>query len=339
MAVITPLGRRSSDRPGSKTHQDQQSRQLADLAARRRAELALAGNAGGDLGDGFGVDGERRERRLLGRLARWVAVVAFGLLAVVVATQGLYEPGDDFGYTLGLVGGVLLLSQLVYPLRKRVAWLARLGLMNSWFRYHMLIGIAAPLLILFHSTFRAGSTNGSIALYTMLLVAASGLVGRYFYSRVNHGLYGRQRTLGDVTAEMQASLSGVQSVFVLRSDLEPRLMAFHRYAFAGNLPLWRRAWRFVILRRRGRQLYRRLRKDAKRALRRRRHDDRVDRAELVLSYQLAKEQFVRFIDAVVDASQFRLWERLLSIWHLVHVPFIYLLVFSGVVHVAAVHMY
>jgi hypothetical protein len=28
-----------------------------------------------------------------------------------------------------------------------------------------------------------------------------------------------------------------------------------------------------------------------------------------------------------------------SYWHLIHVPFLYLLVFSGVVHVVAVHMY
>lgn len=339
MAVISSIKRRASDRPGNSSQQDQQNRQIADLAARRRAELALAGQAGTTQPHEEARVEARGERRLLTRFAVGTALVAVGLLAVLVATQGFYEPGDDFGYTLGLIGGLLMVSQLVYPLRKRYSWLARLGMMNSWFRYHMVIGIAAPMLIVFHSTFKLGSTNGSIAMYTMLLVAASGLVGRYFYGHVNQGLYGRQRTLGDVTAELQASLNGVQSVFVLRSDLEPRLMAFHRYAFDANLPLWRRAWRFLTLRRKGRLLNRRLRKDAKRTLRRRRRDDHVDKTELMLSYQLAKEQFGRFIEAVVDASQFRLWERMLSIWHLVHVPFIYLLVFSGLVHVAAVHMY
>lgn len=327
MAVVAPLGRRTSDKPGNQSRQDQQ---IAELAARRRAQLAAADNARASA---------KRQRILTTRVAIWTALLCLVLLAAVVATQNLYEPGDDFGYTLGLVGGLLMLSQMVYPLRKRIPLLARLGMMNSWFRYHMLIGIAAPVLILFHSTFKTGSTNGSIAMYTMLLVAASGMVGRFFYSRVNHGLYGRQRTLGDVTAALQTSLNGVQSVFAIRADLEPRMMAFHRWAFESNLPLWRRGWRFVTLRYRGRRLNRRLRKDAKRALRRRRRDDHVDKAELMLSYQLAKQQFDRFIDAVVDASQFRLWERLLSIWHLIHIPFIYLLLFSGLVHVAAVHMY
>ena len=327
MAVVSPLKRRASDKPGNTT---QQVSTIADLAARRRAEAAArsAKRAAG-----------RRKRTLTTRVAVWAAIGCLVALAGIVATQNLYEPGDDFGYSLGLIGGLLLLSQMVYPLRKRIPLLARLGGMNSWFRYHMLIGIAAPVLILFHSTFKAGSTNGSIALYTMLLVASSGIVGRYFYVRVNHGLYGRQRTLGDVTATLQASLNDVQSVFAIRADLEPRLMAFHRYAFEADLPLWRRAWRFAILRYRGGRLFQQLRKDAKRALRRRRRDDHVDKGELMLSYQLAKQQCRRFIDAVVDASQFRLWERMLSAWHLIHIPFLYLLLFSGLVHVAAVHMY
>ncbi|HEY5761893.1 MAG TPA: hypothetical protein VIS73_01655 [Rhodocyclaceae bacterium] len=327
MAVVTPLKRRASDQSSNNSRQDPQ---IAELAARRRAQLAASNNERAAA---------KRQQVLTTRLAVAAAFVCLAVLAVIVATQGIYEPGDDFGYTLGLIGGLLLLSQMVYPLRKRIPLLARLGMMNSWFRYHMLIGVAAPLLILFHSTFKTGSTNGSIAMYTMLLVAASGLVGRFFYVRVNHGLYGRHRTLGDVTAALQSSLNGVQSVFAIRADLEPRLMAFHRWAFESNLPLWRRAWRFATVRYRGRRLNRRLRKDAKRALRRRRRDDHVDKAELMLSYQLAKQQFDRFIDVVVDASQFRLWERMLSVWHLIHIPFIYLLLFSGLVHVAAVHMY
>jgi hypothetical protein len=32
-------------------------------------------------------------------------------------------------------------------------------------------------------------------------------------------------------------------------------------------------------------------------------------------------------------------EALFSLWHLVHVPFLYLLVLTGIVHVVAVHMY
>ncbi len=53
-------------------------------------------------------------------------------------------------------------------------------------------GHHGPLLILAHSTFRVGSLNAGVALYSMIIVALSGIVGRFIYSRVNRGLYGEQ---------------------------------------------------------------------------------------------------------------------------------------------------
>lgn len=266
----------------------------------------------------------------------WILLVG---LAVLVSVGEIYEPGDDFGYYLGLAGGLLMLSQMLYPLRKRIPWLSRLGMMDRWFKYHMVIGIAGPVLVLFHSTFKTGSTNGSIALYAMLLVAGSGIVGRFFYRRIHAGLYGRQLTLGDVTTELKASLDNVGSVFAMRQDLEPRLMGFYRDAFASDLGLLRRAWRFMTIRLRGRRLALVIRADIKSSLRRLRRHNQISRAESILSYKLAKQQVTGFIRAVVQAAQFRLWERFFSLWHVVHVPFLYLLVFAGIVHVIAVHMY
>lgn len=277
---------------------------------------------------------------------RWMWRVALAVLwtllvglAVLVSVGDIYEPGDDFGYYLGLAGGLLMLSQMLYPLRKRIPWLAGIGMMDRWFKYHMVIGIAGPVLVLFHSTFKTGSTNGSIALYAMLLVAGSGIVGRFFYRRIHAGLYGRQLTLGDVTSDLKAGLESVGSVYAMRPDIEPRLMDFYRDAFASDYGLLRRAWRFMTIRLRGRRLALMVRNDIKGSLRRLRRHRQISRAESILSYKLAKQQVTGFIRAVVQAAQFRLWERFFSLWHVVHVPFLYLLVFAGIVHVIAVHMY
>jgi hypothetical protein len=43
--------------------------------------------------------------------------------------------------------------------------------------------------------------------------------------------------------------------------------------------------------------------------------------------------------AIERAAQFSTCERLFSLWHVVHVPFVYLLAASAVIHVLAVHMY
>jgi hypothetical protein len=47
----------------------------------------------------------------------------------------------------------------------------------------------------------------------------------------------------------------------------------------------------------------------------------------------------RYLDAVVRVAQYTAYERLFALWHLAHLPFIYLLVISAVVHVIAVHAY
>ena len=261
------------------------------------------------------------------------------LLAWLVRSSSLYDAGSDLGYNLGLVGGLLMLSLLLYPLRKRMGFLERLGGMNGWFRYHMVAGIAGPLLVLFHSTFKTGSLNGAMALYSMLLVVASGIVGRFIYRHIHRGLYGQQLTLADVSEDLKTSADSMGSVFALCADIEPRLLAFKDMAFDTSGGIAAKAWMFVTLRWRGRLLARELREDAKSALRSQWRQQGGSRSIFVMNYRLAREDIDHYLDTVIKASQLKVWERIFSYWHVVHVPFLYLLVFSGVVHVVAVHMY
>lgn len=269
-------------------------------------------------------------------------VVLLGLLfflAWLVRVGGIYDANSDFAYCIGLVGGLLMVSLLIYPLRKRIRALERLGTMESWFRFHMVAGIVGPLLVLFHSTFKTGSLNGAAALYSMLLVAISGVMGRFIYRRIHRGMYGKKLTLEEVSAELAECSFHVSSVYALQPDIEPRLKAFHDAAFdqGGSWP--GRAWRFITLRWRSQRLAKKVRRDAKMALRKMFKKQGGGRREVIINYRLAREQIDRYLDSVVMASQLTTWEKMFSYWHLIHVPFLYLLVFSGVVHVVAVHMY
>jgi hypothetical protein len=280
------------------------------------------------------------------RVLRWawrssiaLLVVLLLVLAWLVASGKLYAPGSTLGYNLGLAGGLLMVAMLIYPLRKRVRFLAWLGRMESWFKFHMMAGIGGPILILFHSSFKIGSMNGRVALYAMLLVAFSGVVGRFLYRHLHRGLYGRQLTLADAESDLKASVASLDSVFVLQPDIELRLRAFYEENFAPLDSVTLRVWRFITLRWRSRHLAREIRRDSKLALKRLGREKRIPRSELIISHKLAREQVDRYLDAVVRSSQFAGWERLFSLWHVVHIPFLYLLLFSGIVHVIAVHMY
>ena len=53
----------------------------------------------------------------------------------------------------------------------------------------------------------------------------------------------------------------------------------------------------------------------------------------------ARKLVRRYVASVVRVAQFTAYERLFALWHVAHVPFVYLLVISAVAHVVAVHAY
>ena len=280
------------------------------------------------------------------RVLRWVWWGGISVLVLMVLTVAwlvtytrLYGAGDAVGYNLGLVGGIMMLTLLLYPIRKRLRSWDRFGAMRPWFRYHMVMGIAGPVLILFHATFKTGSMNARVALYSTLLVCASGIIGRFVYRRIHRGLYGRKMTLAETEQDLLASANDMRSVLGLAPEVGERLREFQTYA-TQELPSAKdRAWRFISVRWRGRRLTRSVFQTAKVALKRAARKQRWSRMELRLHWRLAKTQIRSFVESTCAAAQFSTWERLFSLWHVAHVPFIYLLVICGIVHVVAVHMY
>ena len=109
----------------------------------------------------------------------WLVVAIIVFVAWFIHHEKIIEAGSDLGYYLGVVGGSMMLILLLYPLRKRIAFLRALGRLRYWFATHMFLGIAGPSLIFFHAGFKAGSLNAAVALYSMILVAGSGLIGRF----------------------------------------------------------------------------------------------------------------------------------------------------------------
>jgi hypothetical protein len=106
-------------------------------------------------------------------------------------------PARGWGYTLGIIGASMLLL-LIYPARKRVAWLGFVGGVPGWFRVHMLLGTLGPLCILFPANLSLGANNRNVALFCMLTVAGSGVIGRYLYTRIHARLDGGQSNLGEL---------------------------------------------------------------------------------------------------------------------------------------------
>lgn len=255
--------------------------------------------------------------------ARATAWLALALGVAGLARSGLYDSGDDVGYWLGVAGGSAMLVLLLYPLRKRVPALEALGRLRHWFWMHMALGIGGPVLILLHSNLRLGSLNASVAFWSMVVVAGSGIAGRFLYGRLHRGLYGRQQTLAEARAEAAALLEAAHRELAGAPQARAALDAFAAEARAAESS----PWRLALLPLRGRRAIARCR-SALRA-----GDPDAARSTTLLG--CCRDE----IAAAVRAAQFRAAERLFALWHVAHLPLVVILALTAVVHVVAVHMY
>jgi hypothetical protein len=246
-------------------------------------------------------------------------------------------PETGMGYILGIVGGSMMILLLIYPARKRMQSLAPIGSVKAWFQIHMVLGVLGPLLVLFHSNFRTGATNSNVALYCMLLVSGSGLIGRYFYSRIHTQMAGSHETLAGLRGQLNR-LQMVSSRLAFVPDFAERVstieavMTSRLESIPGLLrPLvvLVRAWRARL------RMYSHLRRAAHaHALL---HDVPVRRMHREV--QAARELARRHIDAVRRVTELTTYERLFSLWHVLHLPLFFMLLVAGIVHVVAVHVY
>lgn len=276
-----------------------------------------------------------------GRGLVWMLSLAtFVLLSAWVASRkSLYQAGDDFGYMLGLVGGVMMLLLLLYPLRKHISFMQRLGAMRHWFALHMLFGIFGPILIIVHSTYRLGSLNAAVAMFCMLLVASSGVVGRFMYARIHHGLYGRKTTLEEMQGDLGIQSTEVRSKFHFAPKVEEELNSYHDRALRRSPNALSGAWKFMTLALRARISRARCRHALKRVLKHHASQRQWDKDKYRRRLAAADHTVNQYLEAVRHTAQFRAYERLFSLWHILHVPFVFMLAISGVVHVIYVHMY
>jgi hypothetical protein len=119
-----------------------------------------------------------------------------------------WKPGGRLGHLLGIVGSTLMVLMLAYSLRKRLGALRGLGLTSRWLDVHMLFGVVGPLLVVLHSSFKV---QGLVALsfWSMVIVATSGLFGRYLYLQIPRTRAGEEMnlaTLERVDAELSERL-------------------------------------------------------------------------------------------------------------------------------------
>jgi len=251
----------------------------------------------------------------------------------------LVDPKEGLGYWLGIIGGSLMLLLLLYPAGKKSSILRRLGLVKHWFRIHMIFGLVGPLLILYHCNFSVDAINSTVALYSMVAVAVSGIIGRYFYTRIHRGLYGKRANIEELRDEISHSVDNSHGLATILPNFINELHKFSdkligdeftRAISVSHSLSWAFKYYFVRFR-----LYLLINKE----LKERAAVNSVVRTNTRKLRKTANAYASQQVALMRQVAQLALYERFFSLWHLFHMPLFILLVISALVHVLAVHMY
>jgi hypothetical protein len=173
----------------------------------------------------------------------------------------------------------------------------------------------------------------------MLTVVASGLVGRFIYARIHHGLYGRRATLKELQDELAARRQDLQVDGSITDPLVKRLASLEKTALAPPAGLLRSLGRYLKLavttRTAGPGLRRALRKAVRAAARDRGWTWAARRRET----RTHRRSLIRYLKGMRRIVALNCHERMFAAWHVLHTPLFIILFVTAVFHVVAVHMY
>jgi hypothetical protein len=283
----------------------------------------------------LGTPGNRQSSAFYGYSLTTIAI-GIGWL---VRDRSIVNPEEGLGYWLGIIGGSMMLLLLLYPLRKRIKLFHFLGATTHWFRIHMILGIVGPLLVLYHCNFQMGSFNSQVALICMLLVAGSGVVGRHMYAHIHRGLYGQKTTLQELRNDLAESMEQSRGLATLMPDFAEKLSSLSAEV-RGNAMTGTLSIRMSLVWTIKKYVVRfRLMAIARRELRERSAQSPAVARDFGRLEQASSSYICSFTRLSGQVAQFTLYERLFSLWHVLHLPLFYMMVISALLHVLAVHMY
>jgi hypothetical protein len=160
--------------------------------------------------------------------------------------HALLKPSGLWGHGVGVLATMFMLLNFIYPLRKRLSVFKGKGSIAPWLRFHVFVGIMSPLIILFHTAFQWGNQLATSTYVSVVIVVATGLVGRYFYGwvRVDPADAAEAERLGQGLSELAQKIPPEWRQYAETRD-RPLL---HIFALATNGPTFARSLPGLFLR-------------------------------------------------------------------------------------------
>ncbi len=235
------------------------------------------------------------------------------------------RPSGYIGQTAGLLAVAIFIFLWLYPLRKRVRWLAWTGSVARWLDLHVLAALVLPLLAAIHSAWRFRGLIG-LGFWSMMVVWASGIVGRYLYARIPRSKAGVELTREEIAARRRALLDEIAArtsldVALIEGTLMPERAPTGRRGIWGTL---RRLAADDLARRSAARRLRRLWEEHGHG---RQDREALNRVVRLARREMALTQQTRMLDATHDLFRF---------WHVLHRPVAIAALAAVLIHVVVV---
>lgn len=247
------------------------------------------------------------------------------------------KPSGTLGLRLGMLGFLMFLLIYLYPLRKKWGWLGRRGNSRHWLNFHVLLGLCAPVVITFHSSFKFSGIAG-VAYWLMILVSFSGIVGRYIYAQIPRSLNYAELSFKEAQQKGTELAAQLQALGILtQRDIAslvrlPNLQQAERLSLAGallDMLLFDAAFPFRVWRLRQKMLWSHARSVFAIAGFRRSRNISLERA-----ISLAREQMLVSKKIIFLSKS----QRMFQLWHVIHRPFSYSFALLVTIHVVLMLM-
>lgn len=231
----------------------------------------------------------------------------------------LFKPSGLFGHGLGIIGTLLILFGVFsYMARKRYRFLSRLGRLKYWLEFHIFLCVLGPIMILFHTAFKFGGIV-SISFWSMVVVVASGVIGRYIYIQIPRTIEGRVLSLN----EIKKMKSNIDDTFKSRYKLdESSYNAILKYANVysvyknGNLVVRMVSKHFEDIKR----IW-----GLKKALRKNKlSNTRIKQILGLVRHEISLSNRIERLQTM---------QRFFKYWHIAHLPFALIMLVIMIIHV------
>ena len=170
----------------------------AGVSLKRHFSEELGGNeAKAKRGSAYRADERRTSHRLrwmyatLGTLIlAWLTLEGWGYYWLPHADRlrhplhATLKSSGPWGHGVGIVATLVMLSNFIYPMRKRLRILSGVGRIGDWLDFHTFVGFMSPLVIAFHAAFQSNNQLATGTAAALGVVVSTGIIGRYLYGLV-----------------------------------------------------------------------------------------------------------------------------------------------------------